>query len=162
MEQGSGALKILDPDLNLDLISCRSTGQSAQNQSSGSKDGNCSTGYVSTGGAMRRAAASGGGVVCAGFIMPSVPPKVGSDAARISVSGSLVGLFEAEPRQLCGDSGHSPDRDPRASIRRGPHEGVCDDRIAMRVLVMERNRRPMPLPCTPASQLQCPRQQSRR
>src|SRR6516162_5722375 len=97
MEQGSGALKILDPDLNLDLISCRSTGQSAQNQSSGSKDGNCSTGYVSTGGALRRAAASGGGVVCANFVMPSVPPKVGSDAARIPVSGSLVGLFEADP-----------------------------------------------------------------
>src|SRR6516225_3823599 len=35
MEQGSGALKILDTDLNLDPISCRSTGQSAQNQSSG-------------------------------------------------------------------------------------------------------------------------------
>jgi hypothetical protein len=46
---------------------------------------------------MRRAAASGGGVVCAGFIMPSVPPKVGSYAARIPISGSLVGLFDAEP-----------------------------------------------------------------
>jgi hypothetical protein len=39
--------------------------------------------------------ASGGGVVCAGFVMHSVPPKVGSDAARIPVTGPLVGLFEA-------------------------------------------------------------------
>jgi|SRR6516162_6334020 len=59
-----------------------------------SNDGNCSTEYVSTGGALRRAAASGGGVVCAGFVILSVPQQVGSDAARIPVTGSL-GLLEA-------------------------------------------------------------------
>ena len=41
-----------------------------------SNDGSCSTEYVRTGGALRRAAASGGGVVCAGFVILSVPQKV--------------------------------------------------------------------------------------
>ena len=59
-------------------------------------DGNCSTEYVSTGGALRRAAASRGGILSANFVMLSVPPKVDSDATRIPrhwpVSSS--GLFE--------------------------------------------------------------------
>ena len=60
-----------------------------------SNDGNCSTEYASTGGALRRTAASGGGVMCPGFIMLSFPQKVGSDAAGIPRHSSARWLFEA-------------------------------------------------------------------
>jgi hypothetical protein len=55
-----------------------------------SNDANCSTEYVNTGDALRRAAASGGGVVCAGFVNLSVPPKVGSGALTAIIPLSLA------------------------------------------------------------------------
>src|SRR5215472_11876520 len=58
-----------------------------------SNGGNCSTEYVSTGGALRRAVASGGGVECASFVMLLVP-KVAADAPEYRVTGPAVGVFE--------------------------------------------------------------------
>ena len=50
---------------------------------------------VSTGGALRRAAASGGGVVCASFVMLSIPQKSAVAGAKYRVTGPLVGSFRS-------------------------------------------------------------------
>src|SRR6516225_2501381 len=49
----------------------------------------------SVGGALRRAAASGGGVVPAGLVMVSMPPKVAGDRPKYHVAGPLVGSFRS-------------------------------------------------------------------
>src|SRR5215472_13712011 len=48
----------------------------ARLKNAASNGGNCSTEYVSTGGALRRSAASGGGVLCAPFVNFLVPSAV--------------------------------------------------------------------------------------
>src|SRR6516225_7815289 len=49
----------------------------------------------SVGGALRRAAASGGGVVPAGLVMVSMPPKVAGDRPKDRVAGPLVGSLRS-------------------------------------------------------------------
>src|SRR6266403_2086320 len=57
-----------------------------------------------TGGALRGAAASGGGVVCADFVMLIVPPKVGSDPLTTRMPhrwSDRISCLDAEGRRVC-------------------------------------------------------------
>ena len=60
-------------------------------------DGNCSTEYVSTGSALRRASASEGGVVCVRFVIPLVPPKSRQRRIDTQNTASLARWFEVAP-----------------------------------------------------------------